>query len=101
EDEFSGSVDFVYNVTVNASAGTSADRRLQVPQQITWALPLLLGGQPLTVETDFTYAVPSNQQEKVRMGLRLNRQKEILQALADSIRKELVEGTGLPAYLSQ
>ena len=101
EDEFSGSVDFVYNVTVNASAGTSADRRLQVPQQITWTLPLLLGGQPLTVETDFTYAVPSNQQEKVRMGLRLNRHKEILQALADLIRKELVEGTGLPAYLSQ
>lgn len=101
EDEFSGSVDFVYNVTVNASAGTSADRRLAVPQKITWTLPLLLGGEALPVETDFTYAVPSNPQEKVRMGLRLNRQKEILQALSDSIRKELVEGTQLPAYLSE
>lgn len=96
EDEFSGSIDFVYNVQVKASAGTS-ERRVSVPQQIQWNLPVLLGGAKHAITTDFTYAVPANAAEKIKMGLRLNQQKELLQSLSDDVRDQLVKGTGLLA----
>lgn len=96
EDEFSGSVDFIYNVQVKASAGT-AERRVQVPQRIAWEIPVFLGGKPQVIETDFTYSVPGAASEKIRMGLRMNREKEMLLELSDGIRNELVTGTGLLA----
>lgn len=100
DDEFSGSVDFVYNVQVSASAGTSASRKLQVPQQIAFNIPLLLDGKPQTVVCDFRYRIPGNPQEKVHMGLKIVREKEMNQALAESVRSTLVEGTNLPAFLT-
>ncbi|MGD9643785.1 MAG: DUF2303 family protein [Elusimicrobiales bacterium] len=96
EDEFSGSVDFIYNVQVKASAGTT-ERRVQVPQRIVWEIPVFLGGKPQTIETDFTYSVPASAADKIKMGLRLNREKEMLLELSDGIRNELVTDTGLLA----
>lgn len=96
EDEFSGSIDFVFNVQVKASAGT-AEKRVQVPQRIVWEIPVFLGGKPQAIETDFVYSVPGAASEKIKMGLRLNREKEMLLELSDGIRKEIVEGTGLLA----
>ena len=49
EDEFSGSVDFKFDLAVRASAGTQ-ERRLSVPSHIGFEIPLIDGLTPTQVQ---------------------------------------------------
>ena len=94
-DEFNGSIDFAYGMQVTGSAGTET-RKLTVPQQLDWKVPILLGGAKQLVQTDFIYGIPQDN-EKVKMGLRMHGRGEMLMTLTESIRAELELYTALMA----
>lgn len=98
-DEFNGSIDFAYGMQVTGSAGTET-RKLTVPQQLDWKVPILLGGAKQLVQTDFIYGIPQ-ENEKVKMGLRMHGRGEMLMTLAESIRVELQLYTELMAVTAK
>jgi len=88
EDDFSGSVDFKYDLQVSASAG-STEKRLQVPREVTFHCPILLGGALIEIRAELIYRVPPSAAEKVQLGLRLPdkawMEREAIMAVSDEL----------------
>ena len=70
EDDVSGSVDFVFNVAVNASAG-SEDKRLVVPQELVFRAAPIDGMPEVEVPVKFIYRVPEQVGGKVQLGIQI------------------------------
>ncbi len=91
EDELSGSIDFTYNMAVNASAGT-ANRKLSVPAELTFNTALVDGMPDTPVRVKFLYRVPMDQGGKVQCGIkiidRVYLEDMALQEVAQYIRDE-------------
>lgn len=87
-DDFSGSVNFLYDLKVGASAGTET-KKLDVPQAFTFELPLLLGGKAVSLTTEFAYRVPAEAGGSVTLGLRivdrLFIERDVLQSTAAAL----------------
>lgn len=85
-DDISGSVNLKYQLEVNANAGSTQERKLTVPADVVFELPILLGGSVFGVRAELLYRVPQQAGGKVSMGFRLPDRKflelEILSKVA-------------------
>lgn len=100
DDEFSGSVDFVYDVQVRANAG-SAQRKLSVPQELTFTCPLVDGMPETAVPVRFLYRIPAEAGGKVQLGIRIIDRTWLEQAAIDGVREHLSAATGLAVYTGE
>jgi uncharacterized protein YfdQ (DUF2303 family) len=98
EDDYSGSVDFVYDVKVAANAGTQA-KKLEVPKLITFEMPLIQGGAVVQITTQFAYRIPAEAGGKVELGLRIPDRKYIERDVLLGITKSLAADTKLPVAI--
>jgi len=100
-DELTGSVNFGYDVKVDAKLDSTSTRTLEIPTTIGFGMKLLKGGTEQPVVTELCYRVPSGPGGKVQLGLRIvDRQyleDDVLTAVADS----LVKDTALPVAIGQ
>lgn len=94
DDYSSGSVRMVFDVQVSASAGTQ-EKRIAVPNELTWTMPMLLGGAPIDFTTDLIYAVPNEKGGKVQLGLRIRDRAWIEQQVVADTAAMLSKETGL------
>lgn len=97
-DEASGSVDFRYNLQVNASAGTSVERKLTVPAQVTFKVAVLDGLDAVDVPVKLLYRTPNNPSDKVQMGFKILDRAWIEDAALQQVAATVSEGTGLNAF---
>lgn len=98
EDELSGSVDFKFDVRVGATAGT-AERKLSVPANINFDIPLIDGLPPVTVITKFKYRTPQNPGDKVTLGIQIVDRVWLEDAAIAEAKGKLADATGLPVYV--
>jgi adenine C2-methylase RlmN of 23S rRNA A2503 and tRNA A37 len=71
EDPISGSVDFAYDVQVQANAGTQ-EKRLTIPETITFNMPILHDGDAVDIKAELRYRVPKEEgNKKVQLGIAL------------------------------
>ncbi|HEY3434289.1 MAG TPA: DUF2303 family protein [Solirubrobacterales bacterium] len=98
EEEFSGSVDFKFDLQVRANAGTQ-ERKLSVPSHIGFFVPLIEGMSDVSVQVKFLYRVPDGPGGKVQLGIkivdRVWLEDNAIRDAADFIR----EKTDLPVYV--
>lgn len=107
-DDITGAVSFAYDVQVKATLGApagSTPKTLEIPTNISFHLPLLLGGREVSLDAELLYRIPEEAGGKIKMGLRLpNRlydERDLLQALVQSIGTDTgvetaVGDTGVP-----
>lgn len=98
EDELSGSVDFKFDLAVKASAGTQT-RSLTVPSVIGFAIPLIDGLSPTTVNVKFLYRVPDGPGGKVHLGVKIVDRTWLEDAAINEAKAMIEEQTGLPVYV--
>lgn len=98
EDEFSGSVDFTFAMSVSASSGTS-NNKISVPTEIVFDVPLIDGMDSVPVAVKFLYRTPSNAGEKVQCGIkiidRVYLEDEAIREVSDFVRIK----TGLDTFV--
>lgn len=102
EDNFSGSVRMGYDIQVTAKAGgngASQTKNLTVPTQISFRLPLLLGGKPVDVIADFVYRVPAGAGGKVQMGIQLPDRKFVEREVLEATANDINASVGLPVAI--
>lgn len=94
-DDITGAVSFAYDVQVKAAVGAasgSTPKTLEVPTEISFMLPLLLGGRDVTITAELLYRVPEEAGGKITIGLRfpdrLYDERDLLQALVQSIESD-------------
>jgi uncharacterized protein YfdQ (DUF2303 family) len=97
-DEASGSVDFRYNLQVNASAGTSVERKLTVPAQVSFKVAVLDGLDPVDVPVKLLYRTPNSTNDKVQMGFKILDRAWIEDAALQQVASTISEGTKLEAF---
>lgn len=100
EDDFSGSVDFRFDLKVTATSAQTAERKVPVPREIDWALPILLGGNDRLIKTELLYRVPQSAGDPVRLGLKFVGEKEMLHGLTLALQEQLGAETGLMAIIA-
>lgn len=98
EDEFSGSVDFRYDLAVRASAGTQ-ERKLSVPSHIDFTIPLIDGLSPVQVQAKLLYRVPDSPGGKVSLGVRIVDRVWLEEAAITETAGNISEATSLPVYV--
>ncbi len=98
DDVFSGSVDFVYDVKVSASAGTS-EKKLTVPNIIGFEVPLLDGLDTFAVPVKFKYRQPDEVGGKVKLGIEIQDRLWLEEAALVQVRAKLEADTGLDVYV--
>lgn len=97
-DEASGSVDFRYNLQVNASAGTSVERKLTVPAQVSFNVAVLDGLDPVDIPVKLLYRTPNSTNDKVQMGFKILDRAWIEDAALQQVASAISEGTKLEAF---
>lgn len=97
-DEASGSVDFRYALQVNASAGTSVERKLSVPAQVTFRVAVLDGLDAVDVPVKLLYRTPNSSSDKVQMGFKILDRAWIEDAALQQVAETISEGTELEAF---
>lgn len=100
EDDVTGSVDFVFNVAVSASAG-SADQRLSVPQEIVFRAAPIDGMDDVEVAVKFIYRVPDQVGGKVQLGIKIIERTWLEKAAIEMVAEKLTEATGLLTLTGQ
>ena len=98
EEEFSGSVDFKFDLQVRASAGTQ-ERKLTVPSHLAFHVPLIDGMAPTDVQAKFLYRVPDGPGGKVQLGIRIVDRPWLEDAAIRDVAKVIEEETALPVYV--
>ena len=85
-DDLSGSVSVAYDVQVSAKvdSGTTT-KNIDVPSSISFNLPMLLGGSPVSINADLLYRIPDEAGGKIKLGIRLPDrvyvERDVLEAL--------------------
>lgn len=71
-DDLSGSANIAYDVQVSAKvdSGTTT-KNIEVPSSISFNLPMLLGGAPVSLNADLLYRIPEEAGGKIKLGIRL------------------------------
>lgn len=98
EEEFSGSVDFKFDLQVRASAGTQ-ERKLTVPSHLGFNIPLIDGMAPTELQAKFLYRVPDGPGGKVQLGIRIVDRPWLEDAAIRDVAAVVAEETGLPVYV--
>lgn len=98
DDDFSGSVGFVYDVQVRADAG-SAERRLTVPQEIVFQVALIDGLDEVPVPVKFLYRVPAEVGGKVQVGIKIIDRLWLEKAAIDTVAAKLHADTELDVFV--
>lgn len=94
-DDISGSVRLAYDVQVDARAG-SAQRTLEVPREIKFAVPVLLGDEtPTDIAAELLYRTPKQAGGAVQLGIRLPDRIWTENDLIDKVAKSIGVATGL------
>lgn len=93
-DDFSGSVDFTYELQVSASAGTQ-ERKLKVPREISFYMPLIEGNAAWPVNTKLMYRIPPEPGGKVQLGLRMPDRRLDEERLVESLATNIANQSGL------
>ena len=89
-DELSGSANIAYDVQVAAKvdSGTTT-KNIEVPSSISFNLPMLLGGSPVSLNADLKYRIPNEAGGKILLGLslpdRVFVEREVLEALVQQL----------------
>lgn len=99
EDNFSGSVRFGYDVQVKATSDATARKNIEVPQSISFNLPVLLGGQPVDISAELIYRIPASKEDKVKLGIRLPDQQFVERAVLEDLVNSLEADTSVPVAL--
>lgn len=94
DDDLSGSVSMRFELEVSATAGTQ-QKKLDVPRELTFTLPLLDQGEPQQIRAELAYRVPNGSGQKVQLGLRLPDRMWIERDLIDALAAKIVADTGL------
>lgn len=89
EDNFTGSVRFGYDVQVTAKSDATTRKNVEVPREIGFNLPVLLGGENVDITAELLYRVPVSKEDKVKMGIRIPDrrfvERAVLEATADAL----------------
>lgn len=99
EDNFSGSVRFGYDVQVKATSDTTARKNVEVPREIGFNLPVLLGGRNFDLVAELLYRIPADKADKVKMGIRIPDRAFVERAVLEQQVQELGQATGLVVAL--
>lgn len=99
EDNFSGSVRFGYDVQVKATSEATARKNIEVPQTISFNLPVLLGGKPVDISAELIYRIPASKEDKVKLGIRLPDQQFVERAVLEELVDAIEADTGTPVAL--
>lgn len=94
EDHNSGSMRLVYDVQVQANAGTQ-EKKLEVPHTLEFTMPMLLDGAAVTITADLLFRVPRERGGKVQLGLRLPERRWQELETIEATAKALAEATDL------
>ncbi len=100
EDEFTGSVDFQYEMAVKASAGTN-DRRLTVPSHFSFSLALIDGLEPVEVTCKFKYRVPEQAGAPLSLGIEIVDRAWIEEAALQEVAQIITEKTETAVYTGE
>lgn len=95
EDNFSGSVRFGYDVQVTAKSDATTRKNVEVPQEIGFNLPILLGGDNVDITAELLYRIPASKEEKVKMGIRLPDRLFVERAVLEQTADKLGTATSL------
>ncbi len=95
EDNFTGSVRFGYDVQVTAKSDATTRKNIEVPREVGFNLPVLLGGENADVVAELMYRVPSSKDDKVKMGIRIPDRAFIERAILEQAAESLGSATGL------
>lgn len=98
QDDFTGSVDFRFNMKVAASAGVEL-RQLTVPEVVTFTLPLLEGTQPIEVQCRFKYRVPEQAGGRPLLALEIIDRDWLEKECIDFVASTLSGLTESPVYI--
>ena len=95
-DDFNGSVNFAYDVQVSAKVDSTATKTIEVPSTITFNMPMLIGGEAVSIVADFLYRIPEEPGGKINMGLRLTDRLYVERDLLNALVSQLGGDTNLP-----
>lgn len=93
-DDFSGSVDFAYELEVKASAGT-VSRKLSVPREVTFFIPVLAGGKEQAIKARLVYRIPAEAGGKVKLGFNIPDRRWIEEAVVTDVASSIRSATEL------
>lgn len=95
-DELSGSANIAYDVQVSArvDSGTTT-RSIEVPSSISFNLPMLLGGSPVSLNADLKYRIPEEAGGKIKLGLSLPDRVYVERDVLEALVQQLNTDTGL------
>lgn len=99
EDSISGSVRFGYEVVVSASAQSTEMKKVEVPTELTFFLPVLLGGLKYGITVELLYRVPASKDQKVQMGIRIPERQFLENRVLNETADKIGEDTGFPVVI--
>lgn len=100
EDEISGSVDFLFNMAVTASAGT-AGKKITVPTEIVFNVALIEGMQEEPVAVKFLYRTPGEQGGKVQCGIKIIDRAFLEEQALRGVAAYVYQETGIDVFVGE
>lgn len=96
-DELSGSANIAYDVQVSAKvdSGGTTTKNIEVPSSISFNLPMLLGGSPVSLNADLKYRIPDEAGGKIKLGLSLPDRVYVERDVLEALVQQLNTDTGL------
>lgn len=101
EDDFSGSINLSYDVQVSAKSDATARQGVEVPREISFQMPVLQGGEDMTIVAELVYRTPKGAGEKVQMGIRLPDRKFVEREVLESTAVSIENMVSLPVVLGE
>jgi len=95
-DDLSGSVSVAYDVAVSAKvdSGTTT-KNIEVPASISFNMPMLLGGQAVSLNADLLYRIPDEAGGKIKLGIRLPDRVYVERDVLEALVAQLATDTSL------
>lgn len=101
EDNFTGSVRFGYDVQVTAKSDATSRKNIEVPREIGFNIPVLLGGDPVDLTAELLYRIPASKEEKVKMGIRMPDRLFVERAVLEQSAEKLEAATSVPVAVGE
>lgn len=99
EDSISGSVRFGYEVVVSASAQSTKMEKVEVPTELSFFLPVLLGGLSYGITVELLYRVPASKDQKVQMGIRIPERQFLENRVLNETADKISADTSFPVVI--
>lgn len=97
DDDFTGSVDFKFDVQVSASAGTR-EKKITVPQHVEFHVVLIEGLEPVSVTCKLRYRQPRNPGEHVAIGFSIVDRSWMEKLAIDEVASRIGSDTELDVF---